>query len=314
MRRGWILFLLASAGVALVIGFAADVPSATSGRVLSEQKFPPPATYPVRNAGAPEPKVMAKYALLIDLKSFYPLYRKDAYTPVPVASTTKMMTALVARERFQLDEVVTISRKAASQIGSDTGFVPGEKMTVSNLLKALLIQSGNDAAYALAEHGGSVETFVSWMNEKALELGMRSTSFRDPAGLDDESRSTAFDLAVLAAHFLQDTFLAEIARTPETAIASQDGRKSHLLKSSNRLVTEAMYFPGILGIKTGFTPAAGHTLVAAAERKGHTLISVVLFTFEDTKEASAKESYKLLTWGFENHIWLPAVAPQTLDY
>lgn len=288
---------------ALVVGFASRTPL-NEGKVLSVQNYPAPPAFPVRLAGTLDPAVRAKYVILLDANTFYPLYKKEAYTPVPIASTTKMMTALVVMERYKLEDVIKISRKAAGQIGSTTGLVVGEAITVRSLLKALLIQSGNDAAYALAEHGGSVEQFVTWMNEKAAEIGMRSTQFKDPAGLDDEGRSTAFDLGILAATLAQDKRVTDIAMIPEALITSTDGRHRHLLKNSNRLVTEEMYFPGAMGMKTGFTPAAGHTLVAVAERDGKRLVSVVLFTFDDTKEASARETYKLLSWGFDNHQWV----------
>jgi D-alanyl-D-alanine carboxypeptidase len=292
--------LAATTIIAFLIGLVSQL---QQGQKLSRQDYPPPVSFPLRNQDVVDPPVRAKFAVLIDLDSFYPLFKKEAFSAVPVASTTKMMTALVVAEKYNLDEEVTVSREATLQIGSDTKLLPGERLTVGSLLAALLIQSGNDAAYALAEHSGSVETFVSWMNAKAAALGMKATRFKDPSGLDDEGRSTAFDLAILAAVFLKNKTLVDIVVLPETTIYSVDRQHQHQLKNSNRLVTPEMYFPGTLGIKTGYTPQAGHTLVAAARKNGHTLISVILFTFDDTKEASAKESSKLLFWGFENHRW-----------
>jgi D-alanyl-D-alanine carboxypeptidase (penicillin-binding protein 5/6) len=289
--------------IAALIGIIAKVPDLSVGQVLSQQDIPPPAPFPVRLEKTADYSVRARYAVLIDKDSFYQLYAKEARTPVPVASTTKLMTAIVAWERFGSDAQVTVSRKATLQIGSTTGLVAGEVLTVHSLLSALLIQSGNDAAYALAEHSGGVETFVDFMNEKAREFGLRSTQFQDPAGLNDEGFSSAFDLAVLAARFLEYDELVAITKTAEAEIYSTDGVHSHRLKNSNRLVTEEMFFPGILGLKTGFTPAAGHTLVSAASKGGRTLIAVVLSTFDDTKEASAIESNRLLSWGFSSHRW-----------
>ena len=294
----WGLLVVAALGV----GGASSTPN-NAGTVLSAQSVPSPAPFPVRLPGALDPQVQAKYAILIDADSFYPLYKRDAYTAVPIASTTKMMTALLTLERHTPGDLVTISRKASLQIGSTTGLLPGEVLTVGSLLMALLIQSGNDAAYALAEQDGSVEQFVLDMNAKAREIGMRATEFKDPAGLNDDGSSSAFDLAVLAARLIEDKRITGITATPEATIVSTDGRQHHLLKSSNRLVTEELYFPGVMGVKTGFTPAAGHTLVAAAERDGRRLVSVILSTYEDSKDASAKESAKLLNWGFESHRW-----------
>ncbi len=289
--------------IAIVAGLRSQPPK-NSAHVLSALQYPAPSPFAVRLPGSPDPVVRAKYAILIDAGSFYSLYKKNAYTPVPVASTTKIMTALVVLERYNLEDAVTISKKAVRQIGSSTGLRAGEAITVGSLLKALLIQSGNDAAYALAEHGGSVDQFVEQMNIKAWELGMRSTKFKDPAGLDDDGYSTAHDLAILAAAAAQEKIIVDISQTAQTTISSTDGLQRHALNNSNRLVTEEMYFPGAIGLKTGFTPAAGHTLVAVAERGGRMLISVILLTLDDTKEASARESYKLLSWGFANHHWL----------
>ena len=289
---------------ALALGVTIRLPDQPASReVLSAQQYPEPAPFPVRRPGTLDPAIRAKYVILLDADSFYPLYRKEAYQEVPVASTTKMMTALVVLDRYRPDEEVTVSRQATQQIGSTTGLLPGERITVDSLLRALLIQSGNDAAYALAEHGGSVEQFVSWMNDKAKEVGMHASSFKDPAGLDDGGRSTAFELAVLGSLLMRQPKVREITATSEMTITSVDGKQTHLLKNSNRLVTPELYFPGATGIKTGFTPAAGHTLVAAAEREGRLLIGVILFTYEDTKDASARESARLLNWGFASYLW-----------
>jgi len=310
MSRLWYAVWAGLVLFSFVAGLTADPPDLVSSkRVLSAQDVPLPAAFPVRVPGSLDPKVNARYVILIDADSFYPLFKQEAYTKVPIASTTKMMTALLALERFGLDEEITITREAALQIGSTTGLLPGERITVHALLKALLIQSGNDAAYALAQHSGSVEQFVLLMNERARSLGMRSTTFRDPAGLDDEGRSTAFDLSILAAALIKRSEITSITEMPEGTITSADGRQSHQLTNSNRLVTEELYFPGILGLKTGFTPGAGHTLVGAASREGRTLISIVLSTHEDSKEASARESYKLLQWGFDRHRWVFFSAP-----
>ena len=242
-------------------------------------------------------------AVLIDSESGNVVYQKNADTAVPIASTTKLMTALVVREKLNLDQVVEITSEHTSVIGSDMGLRPGEKLTVRDLLTGLLVASGNDAAWALAETAsGSRDTFVAAMNAKATEIGLSATNFADPAGLETESKSTAFELGVIARMALQDEFIANVVRLPEVRLVSTNGLVAHDLKNSNRLVNEFNYL-GAIGLKTGYTPEAGHCLVAGAERDGHQLIAVILHTTEDTITASAVEARKLLDWGWANITW-----------
>lgn len=251
-----------------------------------------------------EPTASARAMYVVDVASGYPLYEHNAGTAVPIASTTKMMTAIIATENFELDDVVTVSQNAASAIGSDVQLVAGETITVDALLKALLIQSGNDSAMALAEHMG-LSTFVEKMNAKAAELGLQDTAFKDPAGLDDTGHSSARDLGVIAAYALRNEVIQGIARITEATIESTDLRYSHQLETSNRLIKpdHPLFMPDATGLKTGFTPDAGHCLVASANRDGHELIVVVLGTTESTVEASAKESKKLLDWAYSAYQW-----------
>lgn len=262
---------------------------------------------PIQNQGSKEPNVRAKTAILIDGQSFKRLYVENPNEKVPVASTTKIMTSLVILEDYpdKLNEVVTITRDMVNVEGSDIQLRPGEKMTVENILKGLLIVSGNDAAISLASFLGGKEQFVAEMNEKASFLGLKNTLFKDPAGLDDTGYSTAEDLAVLGAYALRNKTFAEIVKTPLTTITSTDGLLVHNLKSSNRMLRqeEQYYFPLATGIKTGFTNEAGHCLVGAAQKGENFLVSVILYTDENTLTASAKESKKLLEWGFNNWTW-----------
>lgn len=271
---------------------------------LPELKLDQIAKFPQRKEGSGDPRIYANNYILIDVATAYLLSEKDSKVQVPIASTTKIMTAIIVLENYQLDEIVTISQNAASQIGSDIYLMTNEKMTVKNLLYALLVKSGNDAAMALAEHinPGGLEEFVRRMNQKAEYLGLKDTEFKDPSGLDDSGHSTAFDLAVLAAYAMRNKDFNDFVETSEYTIISTDGQQAHKLETSNRLIDpkEPLYYPLATGLKTGFTPEAGHCLVAAANKDGHNLVSVVLKTFEDTKEASAKESKKFLQWGFDS--------------
>lgn len=258
---------------------------------------------PVLNSQS-QPSIWAKSYILRDVDSGYVLIEKESDLSVPIASTTKIMTAIIALENYKLDDIITISSNAAHQIGSDVYLQSNEKMSVENLLYALLVKSGNDAAMALAEQMG-IDSFLEKMNEKAQFLGMNSTHYLDPAGLNDSGRSTARDLSIAAAYALKNEFFQKIVRTSEITITSSDGKIAHKLENSNRLVKndEPLYFPDSIGIKTGYTPDAGHCLVSAANRNGHTIISVILNTSQSTNDASAKESKKLLEWGFDNFTW-----------
>lgn len=252
-----------------------------------------------------EPNIWAKNYILLDSETAYPLVEKNSHDSVPIASTTKIMTAIIALENYNLNDVITISQNSATQIGSEVMLKIGEKITVESLLYALLVQSGNDAAMALAEHyqDEGLDNFIKAMNIKAAYLGLKDTEFKDPAGLDDSGHVSAFDLAIITSYALKNQVFSKIVRTSEIIITSNDGKFVHKLDSSNRLIKsdEPLYYPYAIGIKTGFTPDAGHCLIAAAEKNGHRLISVILNTFDNSNDASAKESKKLLQWGFDNY-------------
>jgi D-alanyl-D-alanine carboxypeptidase (penicillin-binding protein 5/6) len=269
---------------------------------LPEIKVPPRV-----NVNSIDPNIYARNYLLLDSESNTYLSMQKENEKVPIASTTKIMTAIIVLENYKLDDIVTISSEAARQVGLDYTTTTKEQLTVGDLLKVLLIISSNRAAYALAEHLNTdgetgVEKFVGLMNAKALTLGMDSTEYHDPAGLDTTGWSTASDLAIVTKYALRDPVFAEIVKTPQTTVSSVSGRINHDLKNSNRLVAEWNY-SGILGVKTGYMPEASHCLVAAAKRDGHTLIAIILYTLNDTASASAEEARKLLDWGWKNVSW-----------
>lgn len=301
--RKLILTLLAIS--LLFIRQTSDQPTA---RASQEPEQPPPTFdslegYLTIKDGAPKPPVSARSFVLLNPANAEVVVSQNADSVVPIASTTKMVTALVTRELYELDEVVEISPLAANINGADIQLVSGEKMTVHELLRGLMIQSGNDAAFALADHysakNNNYQEFVTKMNEYVAAVGLRNTVFGDPAGLDDEvGRSTAWDLAQIARLVLADTVLADIIATPRTIITSVDGTIVHQLTSSNRLLLDdSPYFlPGVIGIKTGFTPLAGHCLVSAYQSSSGLLIAVVLNTDEYSITASAAESRQLYSW------------------
>jgi len=259
---------------------------------------------PVAIDGQSTPDIYAKNLILLDNTTKYPLFAKDDTEQVPIASITKVMTAILTIESDRLDEVITITNEDISVDGSKIGLVAGEEIKVSELLKGLLIQSGNDCAMALARTigDGSVELFVSKMNIKAAELNLLKTQYADPHGLSDQSRSSAFDQSILFSYAINYPVFKEIISTSSTTINSEKG-KSHTLSNSNRLITNDMPYEYAIGGKTGFTLEAGHSLVCVASKDGHTLISVVLNTTESTNTASAKETKKLFEWGYSNYTW-----------
>lgn len=244
--------------------------------------------------------------LLIDSDSGKVLAANGKNTKVPIASTTKIMSAVVALENYKLTDVATISSDAVNQVPSVAYLRVGEQINIDNLLNCMLITSGNDAAYAIAEHMNSGEDtgitkFVAKMNEKAKELGMDNTRYEDPAGLSAEGYSTAYDLYIITKYALRNPIFSQIVRRDSYVAKNTDSTIFHSVKQSNRLISEN--YLGAIGVKTGFTPEAGHCLVGAATRDGHTLISIVLNTFSTTPDASAIESKRLLDWGFQNTEW-----------
>ena len=314
-RRGrgnkFIFFLVIGVAITSLARFAFVRPTtatrASAPAAEKRQDLPAVASAlikPPTQEGTTQPTASAKAMVVYDVNSSYPLYEKNADEPVPIASTTKLMTAAVVLEHYDLDDIVTVSKEAATINGSEIYLVTGERIRVRDLLKGLLIQSGNDTAAALAEHKGK-EQFVNWMNEMAATLGMLNTRYKDPAGLDDEGRSTARDLAIVATYDIRNPVIQEIVRMQRATITSVDGEQVHELVNSNRLIDpeNPLYYQYATGLKTGFTPDAGHCLVASAEKNNHTIVSVVLGTTENSAEASAKESRKLLTWTFENFSW-----------
>jgi D-alanyl-D-alanine carboxypeptidase (penicillin-binding protein 5/6) len=235
--------------------------------------------------------VEAASAILADLDSGQVLWERNADEPRPIASVTKIMTALLVLEATGPGETVTASANAADQTGAELGLVPGEALPVRDLLMALLLQSANDAAVALAEHvGGSIEGFVDGMNRRAHRLGARDTVFASPNGLDDSGYSTARDLVTLTAEAYRDRTFAEVAATRFHRIPDPDGDPRRI-QNRNALL---WLYPGATGVKTGYTAAAGFCLVAAAERDGLRLVTVIL----GAPQAPWSDAAEILNHGF----------------
>lgn len=236
-------------------------------------------------ATAEEPAVRvsssASAAILYEPTSGRVLFEKNAHTKRPMASTTKLMTALVAVEALPADAVLTASAEALAVEGSSMGLAVGDTITRDDLLAGLLLSSGNDAANVFAlSIAGSYQAFAAMMNEKAASLGMQHSQFVTPSGLDaDGHGASAYDMALLAAAVLENECLRTICATAQQTITVGD--RTVTLTNHNRLLS---MYEGAIGMKTGYTSLAGRCLVSAATRDGVTLIAVTLNCGNDWEE------------------------------
>ena len=257
--------------------------------------------YPAKIKGASDFNIDAKSALVLDVKTNAVLYSKNSNENLPIASITKIMTGLVVLDNIDLDEVVTISRKAFDRGGSKNGLSVGEKITAGNLLKVMFVNSNNIAAYALAEHtSGNVDDFVRLMNKKADSIGLENTEFLNPSGLDSENGnnvSTAYEVARLVNYSLKESLIWEILRIQKITVTSTNEKIKHNLKNTNLLLGK---LKNITGGKTGLTNNAGQCLVLAVgdPENNHKIISVVLDSGDRFLETK-----KLTNWIFENYKW-----------
>lgn len=238
------------------------------------------------------PATSAKSAVLIDASTGKILYEQDAHTRRGMASTTKIMTALVALENASPDMLVTVDPRACGVEGSSVYLFENEKITMETLLYALMLQSANDAAEAIAYAiAGSIESFADMMNQKADALGLSATHFENPHGLDGETHyTTAYELALIAAYAMENEMFAKIVSTEKKVVPLHNGETSRLLINHNRLIRE---YDDIIGVKTGYTKKCGRTLVSAAENNGIRLICVTLNDGNDWADHRA-----LLDYGF----------------
>lgn len=227
------------------------------------------------------PEISAEGAYVVDIPSFTPIYAKNEQEQLFPASTTKIITALVSFDVYKPEDEVKVQRVVTD--GQVMGLAAGENISVENLLYGLLVYSGNDAAYALADHYG-YDAFMEAMNKKAESLGMKNTYFKNPAGFDDfEQVTTPFDLAVAAREALKNKLLKKIASTRDITVSDNDFIYFHRLSNVNKLLGEVH---GIGGLKTGFTEIAGENLVSFYKKDGHEFIIVIMKStdrFTDTK-------------------------------
>lgn len=240
------------------------------------------------------PSVSAKSAIIIDADSGQVLASYNAHERMGMASTTKIMTALTALSLCSPDQTVTVPREAVGTEGSSVYLCEGEKMTVEQLLYALLLASANDAAVALAVHcAGSVEGFAHHMNALAAKMGLENTHFTNPHGLYDEDHyTTAYELALITREAMKDSLLSRIFATYKATIPFCGEADKRLVVNHNKMLRS---YDGAIGVKTGFTKKTGRCLVSAARREGLTLICVTLNAPDDWRDHTA-----LLDYGYDN--------------
>lgn len=253
-----------------------------------------PETAAARFKVEPAPRGWAGAVAVLDWQTGELLYARNAHQPRDPASTTKVLTALIALERGDMDDLVKVSRRAARTPGSSMYIKEGEVYSLHDLLHGLLLRSGNDAAAAIAEHlSGSVEEFAKVMTQRARELGARNSRFANPHGLTHPQHvSTAYDLAVITRAALQNPTFRAIVSQPVVPITYEQLGREQTLYNTNKLLG---WLQGADGVKTGTTAAAGACLIASATREEQKLIAVVLHASNRWREAA-----ELLEWGFRN--------------
>jgi D-alanyl-D-alanine carboxypeptidase (penicillin-binding protein 5/6) len=257
------------------------------------------APIPVLQAETPalSPIITAQAALVIDVPSGAWLYSQEPELLLRPASTTKLLTALVARQTLPLDQLITIKEEAFTQ-GTTMSLNLGETISVENLLAGLLIASGNDAAFALAQaHPQGYAGFVSDMNQVATELGLTASHFNNPSGLDEDNHwTTARDLSVLARAVMADPVLHHLAGLQNLTVTDATGQYSHALEHTHDLVGIE---PGVRGLKTGTTPLAGEVLITEWEQSDRTILILVLNSqdrYQDTRN--------LMSWVMQEYEWV----------
>ncbi len=252
-------------------------------------------------SAANQPSVSARSAVLMVADTNEVIYAKNEHEQRGMASTTKIMTALLTLECASPQKEITVTEQMASVEGTSMGLLPGDKVTYHDLVYGMLLASGNDAANTAAiSVSGSVAEFAKLMNSRAKEIGMTNTSFVTPSGLDaDGHYSTAYDMALLGCEALRNPHFKEACSSVQAKLCYGNEPYTRYLSNHNRLLKS---FDGAIGIKTGFTKKSGRCLVSAAERNGITLVCVTLNAPNDWQDHTA-----LLEYGFS------LISPKTLE-
>lgn len=256
--------------------------------------------------GAQLPEILGEAGMLIDVKTGYILFEKNPHKKLFPASITKVLTAIISLENAKLDDIVAIGNNPPLVDGTRIYLEKGEQLTLKQLLYALMLQSANDAAVAIAEHiSGSVPDFARLMNKKAMELGCLDSNFTNPHGLTDENHYTsAYDMALIAQYALKNPVFAEIIHTKSYTIPNMNDKNGRSLINANKLLR---MYKGADGVKTGYTTAAGQTIIASATQNNRQLLAVVLKT---QGTAVWDDPIKLLNFGFDNFNFKNIIEPK----
>ena len=299
-----ILVMLVS--IYLVLGFdkaavlvqssvaAGNIPN---NKIVSGNKMIPQPTTPKppNSLGQMAPILTATSSLVKDISSGALLFSKNEHEKIPVASTTKIMTALVGSEYFKSNDILEV-KNLVGVSGATMGLILGERLSFRSLLYGMLLNSGNDAAYTIAHnYPGGYKSFVEAMNSKAQEFGLKNTHFDNPAGFDSVNHySSAYDLSVIATTAAENPQIMRVVGTKEAQVGSANGAEGHNLKNLNKLLSTE----GVIGFKTGFTPVAKENFVGLIERDGHRILTVVLGS-----DDRFGETLKLINWAYANFSW-----------
>lgn len=240
----------------------------------------------------------SKNIIAIDRKTLTVLYDKNAYQKTAMASTTKIMTCIVALENSSLSEKVKISKSSANVKGSCLGLKENSEIVMSDLLYGLMLRSGNDCAIAIAEHiSGNVQNYIDLMNNKALDIGLSNTHFSTPHGLDDENHyTTAYDLAILTNYALNNQMFRQIVSTQNYTIVL-NGNSKNIINTN-----ELLNYDGIYGVKTGFTFNAGRCLVTSYKNNDFDIIIVVLGA--NTKKIRGQDTLNIINYIMSNYKYI----------
>lgn len=254
--------------------------------------------FPIRNWSIDDPEILAKSAILVNSnQKDNILFQKNINEILPIASLTKIMTAIIVLENYSPEEIIKVSAQSVKTNGDTGGLIADEELTVKDLLYIMLIESSNDAAVSLATDNPrmSYNEFINLMNSKAKELGLENTSFIDSAGLSPENKSNVSEMAKLTKYALDFPVILDILKTPQSSIYSIDHRFIHNLTTTNKLLGK---IPQLIGGKTGFTDEAGGCMLTVSNFNNNYLITVVLGS-----EQREGDTEKLIDWAQDAWLW-----------
>lgn len=267
--------------------------------------LPPAPPFPKNTTNAVPPQMTAQGVLVTDIPSGIIMYEKNPHVRFAPASTTKIVTALVALDHFKPDSILTVKTEDPNE--ATMGLVRGEKITMESLLYGLLVKSANDAALTIAEnYPGGMKNFVTAMNQKARDLNLKDTRFTNPMGFDDTNHyTTSYDLARFARLALKNPQIAKIVATRSITVSDTDYKYFHELRNVNQLLGGIQ---GVAGVKTGFTENAEECLVTLVKRNGREILTIVLKSGDRFGETSS-----LISWAYGNHEWVDISTVPSLE-